>query len=82
MTISIRDILSDERRQMFDYEGGNAVIYLGKAHPGAQTSEAVWQIRQFTYSGSLVTQINFANGNANFDKVWDDRSTYDFDPDS
>lgn len=82
MTVVIRNYLDDERRQVFDYDGGTAVIYVGKAHPSTLKSEAGWQIRKFSYSGSLITEINFASGTSNFDKVWNDRATYDYTPDS
>ena len=72
--------LSDNTRQIFDYDGGTQVIYLGRANPDAQTSDAVWQIRKFTYTSARVTQINFANGTFEFDKVWDNRTTYDYTP--
>jgi hypothetical protein len=81
MSLVVRDLL-DERRQIFDYQGGNQIIYLGKAGPGSMKSDYVWQIRKFSYTGQLVSEINFANGTKDFDKVWDDRTTYDYDQDS
>jgi hypothetical protein len=76
--------LADNRRQIFDYDGGTQVVYMGKAQPGAKTSDSVWQIRKFTYSSSRVTNIEFANGSFEFNKVWDNRKdgTYDYTPDS
>lgn len=81
MTVITRDFLNDERRQIFDYEGGNIVIFIGRAHPSTKVTEAAWQIRKFTYATNLITNIEFANGNSNFDKVWNDRADYDYTPD-
>ena len=75
---------ADNNRQFFDYDGGNQVIYLGRAAPGSKTSDSVWQIRKFTYVSSQVTQTNFANGTFEFDKIWDNRKngTFTYDPDA
>lgn len=61
----------------FEYSG-NLVIYHGRAKPGTATSSPGWQIRKFTYSGILVTEIKYASGNSKFDKTWDSRATYDY----
>lgn len=82
MSINIRDYLSDERRQIFDYDGGSMIVYIGKAGASAKTTESRWQIRKLTYSGTSVIQINFADGNSEFNKIWDNRTTYDYTPDS
>lgn len=76
--------LADNRRQLLDYDGGTQVIYMGRATANARTSDALWQIRKFTYVSNRVTQIEFANGTTEFDKIWDNRKngTYDYDPDS
>ena len=75
-------ILSDDRRQIFDYSGGSAIVYIGKAHADSLTSEAKWQIQKLTYSGDNVTNIDFAEGNSGYVHIWDNRSTFDYTPDS
>ena len=76
-------ILDDDRRQIFDYENGTNVIYIGKAHPLSLVSESKWQIRKFTYdANNSVTNIEFASGTNLYDKVWNNRTTYDYTPDS
>ena len=76
--------LADNERQFFDYDSGTRVIYIGRGNPASKTSDPTWQIRKLTYVSSRVTQINFANGTHNFDKIWDDRKngTYTYDPDA
>jgi hypothetical protein len=44
---------------------------LGKAVPGASNAAAVWKIRRFDAGGN----DSWAGGNANYDKVWNDRAT-------
>ena len=63
--------------EKFEYTN-SLVIYHGRAKPGTATSSAGWQIRKFTYSGSLVTDIKYASGDARFNKTWDDRSSYTY----
>jgi hypothetical protein len=72
---------TDNRRQFFDYDGGEQVVYLGRANANSKVSETVWQIRKFTYDGIKVTQINFADQSTGFDKEWDERTSYDYTPD-
>lgn len=47
------------------------VTYIGKAAIGSTTSSAVWQIAKLnTASGIIKT---WADSNANFDNIWDNR---------
>jgi YD repeat-containing protein len=61
--------------QRLDYDGSGNLIYLGIAHPGELSTQAVWQIRKFAYdgSGNLLSML-YANGSKKFDQVWDDRA--------
>lgn len=49
--------------------------YLGYADPAAATSEAKWQVRRLTLTveGSIIVQ--WADGNTEFDNVWDNRAS-------
>ena len=57
---------------------GNLVEYIGVAQPGSLTSESKWQIRKMSYSGNLTTAILFADGNTNFDNIWDNRASLSY----
>lgn len=59
---------------------GVEVLYLGEAEPGYATSVAKWRIKKFTYDSGTnnVSEVNWASGNDNFDKIWDDRATYTY----
>jgi hypothetical protein len=54
-----------------DYTNGT-YIYFCLAPIGSATSAAVWQIRRFTIATGLML---WADGNANFDNVADNRAT-------
>ena len=53
--------------------------YVGIAVPGTSKSAVGWQIRKFTYGGGTLTEIQFADGDTGFNKVWDDRETGGYD---
>jgi len=55
----------------FDQIGG--VSYLGEAPAGSATSDPVWRIRRYLAASSGETVVQFADGNRDFDNVWDDR---------
>lgn len=50
-----------------------SVTYVGKAALAAATSGAVWQVFKMTVSGT-ETIITWADGNSDFDNVWDNRA--------
>jgi len=52
-----------------------APTYIGRAEPGALTSEKKWQICKLS-AGSLY----YADGSSDYVKVWDNRATYDYTP--
>ena len=51
--------------------------YVGLAAPGVGTGSAVWQIRRLTSSGNDLT-VEWADGNAEFDNVWDNRASLSY----
>lgn len=57
---------------------GNLVEYTGESSPGTPTSEAKWRIKKLTYSGTNVTGTVWAKGNAEFDKIWNNRTSYEY----
>ena len=58
-----------------DYDTNGNLIYFGKAGRGASKAAAVWNIVRLTYdANSQLTDMQWADGNALFDNVWDDRA--------
>lgn len=54
-------------------EPNTSTTYQGWAAVGTATSAAGWRIRKITKTGN-VTSITWADSNANFDNIWDDRT--------
>jgi hypothetical protein len=50
------------------------VSYVGKAAPKSATSAPVWQIQRLLTTGAVLS-VTFADGDRNFDNVWDDRAS-------
>ena len=70
---------TDNMRTRLDYQGGNNVIYAGYAQPGSSESDPVWQIRRMTYDANdNLTNVDFADGTASFDKIWNNRTGYTY----
>lgn len=67
----------DSKTPLIDYavridDVGGGVSYVGQAASGTPTSASGWKIKRVTDSGGDLVVL-FADGNASFNKVWDDR---------
>lgn len=56
-------------------DDGATYLYVGKAAMGSATSGALWQICRITQSD---TTLIWADGNAAFDNVWDNRASLSY----
>lgn len=57
--------------------GDSTITYVGKAAAGSSLASAVWQIKRITdTSGNL--SIQFADGNDDFDNVWNNRESLSY----
>ena len=66
-------------RMEFAYTSESLLEYIGRAVPNTITSLALWEIRQFVYDASSnLLQILWADGNKNFDNIWDDRTSLSY----
>lgn len=52
----------------------DSLMYIGEADPGVASSAASWRIKKMTIVGT-VTAIAWADGNGNFDNIWDNRAS-------
>lgn len=55
--------------------------YISEASPGTPTSEAKWRIKKFIYGDGNTkppTEELWANGNAKFNKIHDNRASYSY----
>lgn len=59
--------------------GASGPVYIGEAIVGSSQSNSVWKIKKLTYdgSGNLAATL-FADGNDNFDNIWDDRASLSY----
>ena len=55
-------------------EASTTVTYVGYAAAGTNAASALWRIKRMTVSGN-VTTIEWADGNTNFDNVWNNRAS-------
>lgn len=60
------------------YDTSNQIEYVCKALPGAQSYDPVWQIFKLFYVSGNITELKYADGVSNFDKVVDDREYYQY----
>jgi len=61
-----------------DFDSGNFPIYIGEALPGTKTSVTSWRIQKRTYTDNKLTAIEWANGTDDFNKEWDERTSYSY----
>lgn len=60
------------------YSAPGVIEYIGWTEPGNVSSDPFWVIVKLLYSGTDIASVRFADHNRNFDKVWDDRATYNY----
>jgi hypothetical protein len=61
--------------QALEYDVSSNLIYHGRAAPGSATGAPSWQIKKFSYSGTNLTAVQYANGSSAFTAIWDNRAT-------
>lgn len=54
------------------------LIYIGEAPAGSALSASVWRIKKIVLDSSSDVTQTWANGNANFDKVWNNYASYTY----
>jgi hypothetical protein len=61
---------SDNKTQRIAYTAGGLPEYVGFARAGTGEGAPYWQIKKFIYSGTMVIQVLWCNGNAKYDNLW------------
>ena len=51
------------------------VAYLGQALPGVATTSPAWRIQKLVFNAQGDVTCTWADGNADFDNVWDNRAS-------
>ncbi len=65
----------------FEYDTQGKMIYHGtaKAGSGKSKDQSIWRIYKNTFDATgNLTDIQWANGNTEFDNKWDDRLSLDY----
>lgn len=73
-TLPVQD---DEYTQLLDWPDANTT-YIGWATPGSASSAASWKIQKITFTAGNPTAIEWADGNLNFDNIWDNRASLSY----
>lgn len=58
-------------------EVSTSITYVGEAATGSSTSGALWRVKRITTSG-VITTIEWADGNGNFDNIWNNRASLSY----
>ena len=56
----------------------DVLAYAGKAVPGTATSAASWQVRELVFNAAGDVSARFADGDALFNNVWDNRGSLSY----
>ena len=76
LSVTIDDTeLFEERRA---YNSSGQLEFIGESAPGGENSKTVWRIHKRTYVSNRLTKIAWANFNAKFNKIWNNRTTYSY----
>lgn len=59
-------------------DGNGNPIYVGWAVPNTAKTSASWKIMKCTYSGTDLTDVQFASGVTTFNKIWNNRASYSY----
>lgn len=69
--------LAGELTIAIEYDVANNPIYVGEARPGVTQNVTGWRIKRITFDiSNNPTNVEWAEGNAEFDKTWNDRLGY------
>ena len=61
-----------------EYNADGTELYVGEASPGTLDANSGWRIKKLTYTNQQVTKVEWASGDSQFDKIWDNRATYSY----
>lgn len=62
-----------------DMDGGSNPVYIGEASAGTASSSAYWRIKKITWDvNSNPLSVLFADGNTNYDNIWDNRASLSY----
>lgn len=57
---------------------GDTLLYRGEATPGSLDTDPVWRIKRIAFDADGDVVETWANGTAEFNKVWSNRESYSY----
>lgn len=76
--LDVQNVMRTFTKKLTKLPGTNRVEYIGEASPGTPTSEPRWRIQKLIYDGMFTSEIIWAGGNSEFNKIWNNRTTYNY----
>ncbi len=77
--LKVRSILNVNMAEERVENSSFKVIFQAWAPIGSSDDEAIWLISKLIYdSGGIFSERKWANGEDTFNKIWDDRATYNY----
>lgn len=65
--------------ELYDYDGGDFIVYKGKAAPGTATTEEKWLIIKTNRNeDNYPTSDKCSDGKGDYKKIWDNRASYSY----
>ena len=68
----------DSFTKAFDYDASDHLIYQGVAIAGTLKGSVGWKISKLTYAGDNLSDIQWASGDTEMNKVWNSRIGYTY----
>jgi len=65
-----------------DYNSTSNPVYVGWAEVDANYTHAKWRIVKIEWDGMKLLEMQFADQVSTFTKVWNQRASYDYEPDN
>ena len=76
--VAARMVAQPMLAERFAFNASNLPEYQGWARIGTGTGTAGWALCKFLYDGTKRIARVWANGDAEFDKIWNNRTGYDY----
>ncbi len=78
IAINVKVLEDNTYTQRMAYTSMGLPEYVGLATAGTATSAVSWQIKKLVYTGTNVTSVIWADGDINFDNIWDNHSSLSY----
>ena len=78
IVVKVKILEDDGYTQRMAYTAQGLPEYIGIASPGTATSAASWKIKKLIYTGTNVTSVIWADGDLNFDNIWNNYASLSY----